>query len=241
MEHLSVFPALQLPRSNQIGKSVLAFLLSIVSVISMKSQESRSKFSLSANFGVNGSFFVKSYRPEDGPPAAFRFYEKNFIGITGGIEGKYVLSNKGALIAGYTRSVNSREGSFTGTMNGVTVWIWDFTLQHRENYFYAGYERQLLKNRKGLRWQFAVFYERPQQQEIEIMDNNVNIWERSFNNAKLNEIGAFVGLHQSWRLDPHFTIGIQARFFYILTALYASEITLTPTITYNFDRRKGKR
>jgi hypothetical protein len=219
---------------------ILTFAVLIIEPKELKSQEKKSHFSISANFGVNGNFFVQSYRAEDPPQAAYRLYEKDFLGATGGIEIKYALSRKGSLLAGYARSVNSREGSFQGTRNGVNVWIWDFTVQHRQNYFYLAYERQLLKKLPGFRVQVALAYIRPQQQEIEIINNDVNIWERKQKNAKLNDVGAFIGFNRSWKIDTHFTFGIQVRYYQNLTSWMAEEITLTPALTYHFYSKKAR-
>lgn len=47
------------------------------------------KFDLSINYGLNGNFFVNDY-DESGP--GILFYEKDFIGTSGGAELKYRLA-----------------------------------------------------------------------------------------------------------------------------------------------------
>ena len=218
-------------------KIIFQIFLCIFPFVSSFSQES-SRISLSANFGLNGSFFVRGY-PEDGP--GIEFYKKNFVGISGGGELKYRLNNRSLISLGYMQSVNKKAVDFNGTNNGITLDIMSFNIRHIENIFYGGYELSLFKNSPGFRIQGGVYYVMQSQQEIEIVGNSIYIWERNKANAGFNELGVFIGIQYSRKIDTHFELGIQSRLFYEFTSNILSQVTLTPTLTYHFSKRKAKR
>ena len=217
-------------------KIIFQIFLCIFPFVSSFSQES-SRISLSANFGLNGSFFVRGY-PEDGP--GIEFYKKNFVGISGGGELKYRLNNRSFISLGYMQSVNKKEVDFYGVNSGISLDIISFNIRHNEHIFYAGYERSLFKRNPGLKIQGGIYYVVPVQQEIELIGNSINIWERS-KDFGFEELGVFIGFQYSRKIDTHFELGIQSRLFYEFTSNIFSQVTLTPTLTYHFPKSKAKR
>ena len=139
------------------------------------------------------------------------------------------------------QSVNKKAVDFNGTNNGITLDIMSFNIRHIENIFYGGYELSLFKNSPGFRIQGGVYYVMQSQQEIEIVGNSIYIWERNKANAGFNELGVFIGIQYSRKIDTHFELGIQSRLFYEFTSNILSQVTLTPTLTYHFSKRKAKR
>ncbi len=217
-------------------KIIFQICICIFPFLSSLSQEN-GRFSLSANFGLNGSFFVRSY-PENGP--GIEFYKKNFIGTAGGAEIKYRLNNRSFLSIGYMQSENKKEVDFYGVNSGISLDIISFNIRHNEHIFYAGYERSLFKRNPGLKMQGGIYYVVPVQQEIELIGNSINIWERS-KDFGFEELGIFIGFHYSRKIDTHFELGIQSRLFYEFTANIFSQVTLTPTLTYHFSKHKTKK
>jgi hypothetical protein len=218
-------------------KIIFQICFCLFSFTSSMSQDN-GRFSLSINYGINGNFNATDYY-KYGP--GITFYDKNFIGTNGGAELKYRLNNASHITIGYLQSENSRVVNFSGTNNGISLYIMDFTLRHKEHIFYAGYERSLFKRNPAFKMQGGVYYVRFAMQEIELLGNSINIWERNTENAGMNELGVFVGFQYSCKIDTHFELGIQSRVFYVVTAVFMDQITLTPTLTYHFSKSKNKK
>jgi hypothetical protein len=217
-------------------KIIIQICIILIPFSASWSQEN-GRISLSANFGLNGSFFVRSY-PENGP--GIEFYKKNFIGTSGGAELKYRLNNRSFISVGYMQSENKKEVDFYGINNGISLDIISFNIRHNEHIFYGGYERSLFKRNPGLKIQGGIYYVVPVQQEIELIGNSINIWERS-KDFGFEELGVFIGFQYSRKIDTHFELGIQSRLFYEFTSNIFSQVTLNPTLTYHFSKPKNKK
>jgi hypothetical protein len=148
--------------------------------------QENSRLALSINYGLNGSFSVKGY-DESGP--GILFYEKNFVGTSGAIELKYRLDKRSHITLGYMQSNNKWAVDFYGTNNNITLYILSFTIRHTEHIYYAGYEWSLIKRNPGFKIQGGIYYVNLVQQEIELLGNSINIWERNTRNAGLNDLG----------------------------------------------------
>lgn len=225
---------LQFPTMKKI---ILLFNIYLIPFTPSVAQDN-SRFSISINYGLNGSFFVRSY-DESGP--GIHFYNKNFIGTSGGAELKYRLNKRSTIALGYMESNNKRVADFYGTNNNITLNIWSFTIRHTEHIYYAGYEHNLFKHNPGLRLQVGIYYVKPVQQEIEVTNNSINIWERKKSNAHLNDLGVYLGFQYSRKIDTHFDLGVQSRIFYEVTTGILSQVTLTPTLAYHFSKSKRKK
>lgn len=220
-------------------KATLLATIYILIFCSVFSQEKHS-FSISANFGLNGSFFVASLDNDAEPAGSVTFNEKNFIGKAGGIEGRLQLSGKSHLSLGFTHSENNREYEYENRFNNYQVYINYFTIRHMENIFHFGYSQQLFRKAPGFRGEIGLFYSRQIQQSIDLFNSTVIIAEAKFNPGGLNELGAFIGFQYARKIDTKFELGIQSRFFYEITSNIFSQITLTPTLTYHFTKSKKK-
>lgn len=215
-------------------KIALLALILVAFTVPVFSQE---RFSLSAHAGPNGNFFVRSY-DEVGGPAGLRYYKKDFIGFVFEGEGKFALNQRSWLLGGYLHSKNSSVVNVNTGQNGIYVLVIDWTITHRENKFYAGYERQLSKKLPGLNGVFGLYYGTVKQQEIAFEGNTAMFWERGWKNAGLNDAGVFAGLHFERNIDTHFKLGIQSRLYFNVTAVIFEQMTLTPTLTYTFSKKK---
>jgi hypothetical protein len=223
-------------------KIIFQIFLCIFPFVSSFSQES-SRISLSANFGINGNFFVRSYGDPGGPVNKTIFYEKDFIGIAGGADLRYKINSRSGLGLGYMRSQNKKDINYDDSFNSIYLRIMDFNIRHIENIFQFYYERNVFKKIKGLDFQIGIFYTRTIQQEIELANyaNSIFLDERNFKNSRLNELGAFFGVHYSKQIDTKFELGIQSRIYYEISSDILAQITLTPTLTYHFSKPKAKR
>ena len=218
-------------------KYLTSSILIFVFHVQLLSAQDSGRFSFTANFGLSGNFYVRSYDEDNFPGIAF--YKKNFIGTTGGLETSYKIDQKSNLFLGYMRSENQRTIDFTGSNNGINLSIWSFTTRDIFNVFYLGYGFNF-KKIKGLQIQGSFFYIRPILQDIELTDNQINIWERKFSNANFNELGIFIGLHYKRPILSNLELGIQSRLLYEVTSNLLNQITLTPTLTYHFQKSTKK-
>jgi hypothetical protein len=128
---------------------------------------------------------------------------------------------------------------FYGSNNGIYLNIWSFRIRHIEHIFFGGYQYNT-KKPKGLIFEGGIFYSRTVQQEIELLGNTINIWERKYGNARFNELGVFVGIQYKRPIADQLDLGIQSRLFYEFTANILAQVTLTPTLTYHFSKSKKK-
>lgn len=218
---------------------IIATFLLLFAFFHASAQE-KSKFSLAIDYGLNGNFFVRSYDELGGPTSKTYFYKKDFLGTIAGIEAKYQLNEMSCLGLGYARSINKGKKNFEGFVGNVLVEIQDFELRHINDFFQCFYERKLSKKLSFLSYHGGIFYVIPHQQEIglENFSNRILIDERNQQNSNLNEAGIFAGIGFSKKIDNQFELGIRARVYYILTAGYFENITLTPTLTYYFKKKR---
>ncbi len=193
------------------------------------------KFSLEANYGLNGNFFVRSYDQESRnvPGLAEFFYKKSFIGTIGGIELKYKTGKNSNIGIGYARSVNSRAIDFSPTQN-IPVFADNFTIRHINNFYQLFYEKRVKVKSDELTFGLGIFYLRPLQQEVDISIFGVGLDERSFKNSRLEEGGFFAGFQYSKQIDTRFRLGIRSRLYYTASTNEFEAITLTPTLSYQF-------
>jgi hypothetical protein len=198
--------------------------------------QSSTRFSLEANYGLNGNFFVRSYDELGGPSNKTYLYQKNFLGTVGGIEIKYRLDTSSSLIVGYSRSTNKGEKNYSGTVNGVNVFVNDFNISHNNDFFQLAYERNFKKSNPLFKYHIGVVVATMHQQEILIENfaNQILIDERNFKNSKLQEGGVFGGVHLQKKIDNRFQIGIKVRGYYLISVQTFEALSLTPTLTYKF-------
>ncbi|HUS02197.1 MAG TPA: hypothetical protein VMY77_10745 [Chitinophagaceae bacterium] len=188
------------------------------------------RISLEVNYGLNGNFFVRSY-DESIPPPAKLFYKKKFIGQIAGIELRYNLNSTSSIGLAYANSVNKRKINYS---NGTNARILYFTISHIDNFYQLFYERAFSKKNTGFKFNSGIFYLRMKQQEIDASPAGVLFEERDFKHYKLEEVGIFLGIHFSKRIDTRFQLGVKSRIYYLLSTNEFEAITLTPTLTYTF-------
>ena len=205
-------------------------------VISFNAFPQNSKFSLEANFGINGNFFVVNRDEESGPTDKTYFYTKNFIGKIGGFEANYQIGKKSLLFAGYNRSVNAAQKNYSGRVGNIDIAIRDFTIRDINNIFLAGYRRDFFqkKFRGAFELGTVLMYSSNQVIMIENWDNIVYIDESNYKNSQSVEGGVFAGFQISKKIDNHFDLGIRFRAHYLISVSSLEMITLTPTLCYRF-------
>lgn len=218
----------------QVKISIFLFIF-ILTFVQLQAQNS-TRFSIEANYGLNGNFFVRSYDELDGPSNKTYLYKKNFLGTVGGIEIKYHLNNSSALIVGYARSTNKGEKNYSGTINGINVLITDFNIRHNDNFYHVAYERNFKKSNPAFKYHIGVVVATMHQQEISIenFSDQILIDERNFKNSKLQEAGVFGGVHFQKKIDNKFQVGIRVRGYYLISVQTFEALSLTPTLTYTF-------
>ena len=171
-------------------------------------------------------------------PKSQYFLKKNFLGTAMGAELKFKLNTSSSLLFGYTRTFNKDEKDFTGSLNGVDIYIQDFNLRHINDFYLLAYERRFKKSNPSFTYHLGLLYATMHQQEIEL-ENFYNgpvviIQERNLKSFGLNEAGFFGGVEYSKKIDTKFEAGIRIRGYYLATANTFEAITLTPTLRYFF-------
>ncbi len=211
----------------------LIIILLTLSCFTANAQK-KSKISIEINYGLNGNYFVTSYQEKVPPYPVTEISNKNFIGTIGGVELKYNVTKRASWGFGYAKSLNQKTINHKGVVNGVPISIKDFDIKHVNHFYQVFYERQIIQKTPSLKFQIGLFYLRSQQQEITISNNGVLFEQRNFGNSKLEEGGAFAGVHYLKMIDTKFELGIRSRIYYLISTNELEAITLTPTLTYHF-------
>ena len=199
---------------------------------------SQKKLSIESNYGINGNFFVRSY-DETSRPFVKKFYKKNFIGSIAGIELKYQTGKSSNIGLAYSRSRNSKEINFYGTV--LPVAIIDYHISHINNYYMFYYERLFSKKTNGFMYHIGLVYQRGSQQEIDLGDlvnGGASFDERNYKNSRLEEGGFVFGLQYSKFIDTRFELGIKTRGYFLVSTGSFDLIVLTPAPTYHFGKGK---
>ena len=216
-------------------KRILLLLLAIVPFASTFSQ-SKDILSVKVNYGLNGNFFVKQYDELSGTPNKTFLYKKDFLGTISGADLAVRIGKNSELGIAYSRSINKRERSYSGTISGVQVSVIDFSIRHINNFYQLYYQRSLKRVNDTFKFQLGGIYARMNQQEIEISNylNEIRVEERNFKNSNLEELGLALGVEYQRKIDTHFDLGLQVKAYYLITVETLEAITLTPTLTYRF-------
>ncbi len=148
---------------------------------------------------------------------------------------KYKLGQKANLGIAYARSINIRKISYSGPFNSINLRITDYSITHTDIFYQLFYERSLYKI-SPVKAHLGLFYLRMNQQEVELSNyiNTISFEERNNKNSKLEEGGAFFGIHYFKKIDTKFELGIKSRVYYLISTNEFEAITLTPTLTYSF-------
>jgi len=194
------------------------------------------RLSLEVNYGIQRNFFVDDYDESPDGFSDIKFYNKQVMGSIGGLELKYRIGKRGRLGLGYAGSSNQRAISFSGVINGVSIGIIDFNISHKNRFYQFNYEFAAGGKRSDFAVEAGLFYLRTFQQEMELSTFNrrILIEERNFNNSRLEEGGAFVGVSYMRKIDTRFRFGVRSRFYYLISTSSPEALTITPVLSYNF-------
>lgn len=218
-------------------------ILSFILQCSSMAAQQESKFSFEVNYGLNGNFFVRNYYEDFFPFQEILFLKKNFLGTTGGLEFKYKSGQNSRIGIAYTRSTNKGKKDFIGNIDGVDISIENFQLRSNHDFYQFFYERDLSKKNTWIDYQVGLFVMNGFYQELSLAAGNltgngfVQIRERDFKHYGMQEGGVFTGIHLNRQIDTHFRIGVKFKAYYLLSAPGLEEISITPTLAYNFSRK----
>lgn len=204
--------------------------------ISFKILAQQSKFSVEANYGFNGNFFVRSYDEVSGPTNKTYFYKKNFIGTIGGIQTNYQTGKKSSIFFGYNRSINSSPKNYFNQIGNADVLILDFKIRDINNIFFIGYSKILSEKKFKSSFELGpvLMYSANQTIMIENWNNIIYFNESNFKNSRSVEGGVFAGFHIERKIDNHFDLGLRFRVNYLISVSTLEMISLTPTLRYRF-------
>jgi hypothetical protein len=216
---------------------LFAFCLSVL--LNPASAQQKGSFSVEANYGIQGNFFVRSYDEEDSHYSK-SFYNKNFLGTIGGIGIKYNFNKKSAIVLAFDKTVNSKEINYSERINGTFFVIDNFHIRHTNYFYQLGYEYSIPTKKSKWILGAGLVYARMQQQEIDISGTppGIVLDERNYKSNGLEEGGFYAGIQHAWPIDKHFELGIRTKIFYLASVNTLESITLTPTLTYHFTGKK---
>lgn len=219
-------------------KYILPWLLLFIMLISSSISRAQiiKKFNISLNYGISGNYFVRDYNESSQPLNSIYLFKKKYLGTISGIELSYNLSNNNTLNFGYSRSINKEQKNYYGDINGVEVFINNFSIRHINNYFILGLQREIFKSNPNFELEFGVLLLGMNQQEISLipLNNFILIEERNFNNSRLIEGGAYAGLYLKKIVSSKFGIGLKFRAYYLISTRSFEALTLTPNIVFSF-------
>jgi hypothetical protein len=206
------------------------------------------KFELSVNYGLAGNFFANydyDVISQNGSIEPLynevfdelNFFQKNFVGTTGGFSINYNFNEKNAIILSFDRNMN--QGKYNEEIiltNGTVVSINDIVLRQR-NHFYSLTYRRSLNKKNNLYASIGINYLRHNQAEITVplSANFVIIRERNYENAGFEEGGFVLGLEKYFYTSGQFELGIQSKLFLLTSNPGLVEtITLAPVLRFKF-------
>lgn len=194
------------------------------------------KLTLEANYGIQGNFFVRGYDEDYAPGPHTYFYDKNFIGTTGGIEAQLQISDKSYLSAGFIRSENRGRKNYAGQLNGVDVFINNFQLRYINRIIQLGYGHYLpaKKSRFAVEGGLMLLYDNDQIIQIEDWDDTIMISENNFKSSYSVELGGYLGVAWMKQIDTKFYAGIKSRIYFAASTGTFEILTITPTLSYCF-------
>ncbi|MBK8567746.1 MAG: hypothetical protein IPN76_31620 [Saprospiraceae bacterium] len=203
---------------------------------SLHSQQStnQGRLTLNVKYGLAYSFFVEyEQAPEDVPPGFIAFYNKKRIGNIGGIGLSYSFNEQNGIGVYYERQVHVGRKSFNGMASGANLSIKDFKLRHTNNFFGLDYHRNLFSSNE-LSFNVGVYLLFPEQQEISLFDNFIDIGERNNKNSNLMEGGVTLGFKYLKDLPGNFRLGVETKAFYTASLVEFETISVTPVLAYDF-------
>lgn len=214
-------------------------LIILIFFVLPSNAQSKNQISLQGHFGPQGNFFVRSYDEAGGPPGNTYFYKKNFIGTVAGLDVRYRIGAKSQIGLAFSRSTNKGVINYDGTFNGVDILIEDFAIRHLSDFYQLFYERSLKKS-GNLFYHAGLVIVNTHQQEIDLegFENLILFQERNYKNSGLQEGGVFVGIRYDFPIDKHFNLGCQARVYYLISTGTFDAVSLTPTLSYRFDKKQ---
>lgn len=221
-------------------KTILILLLSTIGVQhickAQNKQPKSSKISLTASYGLAGSFFVKSYAEKFPFPTVRNreFNKKNFIGNALNAAIGYRISNNYELKAGIQFQNFTRRAKATDTISNVVV-NRNTTIHDRNYMYFVGIFRIFENQKYILSPGIGVYYLDPRQQSIGYgygIPNYVGIYESQ--NGDLEEAGIFAELSYEYKFQPKVNLGIKLQGYYTATASYFESVAFLPFVKINF-------
>lgn len=201
-------------------------------------QQKQSRFSVTAGYGLAGSFFVREYYETlPFPSGQYRkFSKKNFIGNGQEFSIGYKISKNYELNAGihfqhYTRKVKALD-----TLMSVVLFL-NNTIDERNYIYFAKILREIKSKKSLFHAGLGLYYIRPQSESIEYgvgIPNFYSDYEARYDNSKEEEGGALVEFNYEYKFQPRVNIGVKTQFYYTLSTWSAESITVFPYVKILF-------
>lgn len=218
----------------------LCILLLLINfqIFSQNISRDKSRFSISAGYGLAGSFFVNEYvEALPFPASGYRnFAKKNFLGSSQQINVGFKLNKHYELNVGLHFQHFTRRVKVTDTLSNVVISL-DNTI-HERNHIYLGNINRVFERKKSLYYAgMGLYYIRPISESIEYGSGTPNFYsnyEARYDNSKQEEGGAFVEFAYEYKFQPKVNIGLKTQFFYTISIASAEAITFFPYIKILF-------
>lgn len=213
---------------------LIIFMLSFNQDLSAQEKKGLQRFSIEVGFGAAYSFFVKYEQPLNEVPSGFiSFYDKNRLGNIGAFELKYHFNKKNLMGLAYTRQNHFGKKNFVQQSEGSQIVIRDFKIRHTNNFFELYYGRKVF-NKGNFFLLAGVYVLNPEQQEISIFNNMIEIEERNSANAHLQEGGLMMGLKYQTTVSGNFSVGIESKIYFTASTGELETLSIVPKLSYGF-------
>ena len=217
-------------------KVFLFFTTFLIGLIQSTAQKPYDNFSIEPIYGANINFRLSGYNETPGPFYTTAFFKKHLLGSVGGLNFLMSVSKKSNIGIGYMRSANTRTINYSGANFPVDIYNW--RIYHVNNIYQVFYRYAQQKNKQKYFANAGLFYVRPLQQEIELIDRqqrgSVLFEERSYKRNRLEEGGAFLGLGYKYQLAKNVGVGVQSNLYFTISTNRFELLSLTPTVSFDF-------
>lgn len=195
----------------------------------------KNKLSLTAGYGLAGSFFVRSFK-EFAPFQNYKSFEKKrFIGSNQNLTVHYTLRNNWSVNMGinyqhFTRHINSKD-----TIGPVI--LVNYQTLHDRNYMLLGsVNKSWVKNKNQIGIGVGVYYLRSKSETVQIYNSiyYYEDFESDFKKSKEEEGGVFAEFFYEYKFQPKVGLGIKTQFYYTISTGEPESISLFPYIKIYF-------
>jgi hypothetical protein len=220
-------------------KNSILFILLFLS-INVFSQEKKWRFSIL--YGMEYNFFVDygfkneiidGYNQPVNRTISLDFIQKKPLGIQYGFVLSYV-NQKNHISLSYERGENV--GVYKGSVliDNVSFSLDNYKIHHVNNYF-SMFIKHNIYNKGKLYWKLGWYYLNSQQEEIAVINNSIQLIERTaFNGYKNAYLGLLFGLDVNIYSCKYYDIQLVNNIYYTISTSQLESFFVGPNVVFYF-------